>query len=546
MATSPLLSALKPGMEDAEYTSALNDIKQALIARTTKSYNPTLLAMAQGFLAPTPTGSFGEGAGQAIKAVLGSQEQQQKEAMDVAQMRLQIAQAERDQARKNKGMQFLTERDEPTAQPTGGAPTGGATGAPPKGDDSGPAVPTSRGALTPRQISKIMYMDQELGKVLEAEYKMNLEAISVQPSGAYDKTTGRYVPFGGKTTVPRFAPADPATGRKAMNIDMSEGDAIEYDNARSAGDYKKLTAIIDRYTNFPQPQATQPAPTGAATQAAPVTQAKPVTSGAMNPTELKQQQDLELAAQKAENEALAKARADRTNAKIGAGDDASSRRQTAQVINDLFDQEGMDQVVGVLEKPGVLVGAMKLVEDGINLGGGFNISIPQVRDIFTANKITLPKVAGESKQQYDQRVSDVISRAQQALSLFAQVTFGMRSLAKGQGAISNFEQVIFDRMGPTARDSIQTIRAKTRHMAERANFDESLKNALVDNGMSFDKFSRTDEYKTMVQNYDKSIRGIYSGVTAPEAPRPPTPQGKKPSGGSKVSPDAKAKLDEQL
>jgi len=542
MATSPLLSALKPGMEDEEYTNALKDIKQALISRTTKSYDPTLLAMAQGFLTPTATGSFGEGVGQAVKAVLGSQEQQQKEAMDVAQMRLQIAQAEREQARKNKGMQFLAERDEPTAQPTGGAPTGGAT----QGDASGPAMPTSKGMLTPRQIAKIMYVDQELGKVLETEYKLNLESISVQQGGAYDKTTKQYTPFGGKTTVPRFAPADPATGRKAMNIDMSEQDAIAYDEARSAGDYKKLTALIDQYTNFPRPQAPVGVPTGAAPQAAPVAQATPVTSSAMTPTELKQQQELELATNKAEAEALSKARADRTNAKIGAGDDASARRQTAQVIQDLFSQEGMDQVTGVLEKPGVLTGAMKLVEDGINLGQGFNISIPQVREIFTANKIKLPKVAGETQQQYDQRVSDVISRTQQALSLFAQVTFGMRSLAKGQGAISNFEQVIFDRMGPTARDSIQTILAKTKHMQERANFDEAVKNALVDNSMSFDKFSRTEEYKNMVKNYDNTIRNIYTNVSAPQAPKVTVPQVTKPSGGSKVSPDAKAKLDAQL
>jgi len=95
---SPLQAAsLKPGMESDEYNDALQQIKEALNARTSKPFDPTLMAIAQGFLTPTATGSFGEGLGQVAKNVMASQEQQQKEGMDVAQMRLQIAQAEREQ-----------------------------------------------------------------------------------------------------------------------------------------------------------------------------------------------------------------------------------------------------------------------------------------------------------------------------------------------------------------------------------------------------------------------------------------------------------------
>jgi hypothetical protein len=206
----------------------------------------------------------------------------------------------------------------------------------------------------------------------------------------------------------------------------------------------------------------------------------------------------------------------------------------------------MDQVTGVLERPGFLNGVLKLAEDGINLGRGFSISVPQVRDIFTANKINLPKIAGETRQQYDQRVEDVISKTQQALSLFAQVTFGLRSLATGQGSISNFEQVIFDRMGPTVRDTFQTIMAKSKHMEERAKFDEAVKNALVDSNMSFDKYSRTPEYTDLVKNYDNTIRGIYTNVKFPDPVKTTSPSTKKSSGSPKVGSDAKARLDAEL
>jgi hypothetical protein len=533
---------------DTKYQSALERIQAALTARENPSIDPVMLAMAQGFLTPGKTGSFAEGLGGAAGNVIPVVAQKQKDAMDNAQMRLQLAQAEREQARKTQGLQYLNDRDQPTASPTGEAPTSGAT---PKGDDSGLAVKTSKGMLTPRQISKIMFINPELGKVLEAEYKMELDATSVQAGGSYNKRTDTYKPFGGKTTVQRFAPADPATGRKAMNIDMSEQDAIEYDNARASGNYKALSQLIDRYTTFPTPPVVAPI-TGATPSEAKSTEVTPVGRpvsmplGALNPTELKQQQELDLASQKAENEALSKGRADRTSAKINAGNDAGSRRQTAQVIQDLFQGEGMDQVTGVLERPGFLSGVLKLAEDGINLGRGFSISVPQVRDIFTANKINLPKIAGETRQQYDQRVDTVISKTQQALSLFAQVTFGLRSLAAGQGSISNFEQVIFDRMGPSVRDTYQTIMAKTKHMEERAKFDETLKNALVDGNMSFDKFSRTPEYTDLVKNYDTAIRGIYTNVKFPDPVKPTSPSTKKSSSSSKVSPDAKARLDAEL
>jgi hypothetical protein len=533
---------------DTKYQSALERIQAALTARENPSIDPVMLAMAQGFLNPGKTGSFAEGLGGAAGNVIPVMAQKQKEAMDNAQMRLQLAQAEREQARKTQGLQFLNDRDQPTAPPTGGAPTSGDT---PKGDDSGPAVQTSKGMLTPRQIAKIMYTNPDLGKALETEYKLELEATSVQQGGAYDKRTKKYTPFGGKTTVQRFAPADPTTGRKAMNIDMSEQDAMAFDDARSSGDYKTLSQLIDRYTKFPQPQVAPPstgaAPVGATTtEVTPVSRPASVPLGALNPTELKQQQELDLATQKAESEALAKARADRTAAKINAGSDAGSRKQTAQVIQDLFQGEGMDQVTGVLERPGFLNGVLKLAEEGINLGRGFSISVPQVREIFTANKINLPKIAGETRQQYDQRVENVISKTQQALSLFAQVTFGLRSLATGQGSISNFEQIIFDRMGPTVRDTYQTIMAKTKHMEERAKFDEAVKNALVDSNISFDKFSRTPEYIDLVKNYDNTIRGIYTNVKFPEPASPTSPSTKKSSGSPKVGSDAKARLDAEL
>ena len=107
---------------ELEYRNALMKIKSALDARERRAYNPTLLAISQGLLAPTATGSFGEGVGQAAGNVLKVQQQQEKEAIENAQIRLQIAQAERQQELKNKALGIAFGTTKPTQVGAEGQP----------------------------------------------------------------------------------------------------------------------------------------------------------------------------------------------------------------------------------------------------------------------------------------------------------------------------------------------------------------------------------------------------------------------------------------
>jgi hypothetical protein len=84
-------AALKPGAEDESYNMALQQLMSTLESRQNRGYNPNLLAIAEGMLTPTATGSFGEGIGQAAKAVRGVQEQEARREQDNAMMRFQLA-----------------------------------------------------------------------------------------------------------------------------------------------------------------------------------------------------------------------------------------------------------------------------------------------------------------------------------------------------------------------------------------------------------------------------------------------------------------------
>jgi len=89
MATNPSLDMQKP--EDDGYDMALQRLMSTLDSRQNRGYNPNLLAIAEGMLTPTATGSFGEGIGQAAKAVRGVQEQEARREQDNAMMRFQLA-----------------------------------------------------------------------------------------------------------------------------------------------------------------------------------------------------------------------------------------------------------------------------------------------------------------------------------------------------------------------------------------------------------------------------------------------------------------------
>ena len=92
------------------------------------------LAMAQGFLAPTKTGSFGESLGNVSAQLRPVQEAEEKRAQDIAKMRFELAQQNLAQTRATAGekeFRGLIGRMGGAEQPSaGGAPAaGGAPGA---------------------------------------------------------------------------------------------------------------------------------------------------------------------------------------------------------------------------------------------------------------------------------------------------------------------------------------------------------------------------------------------------------------------------------
>ena len=125
--------------EDEEYKldfkKSQADLKAALLARENQLFDPVLLALSQGFAAPTKTGGTGESLSNAAGLANTAAQAQQKGLMENAQMRMQLAQMGLEQGNKERAMSMAGNLfPKPAGAPTAGAP---AVGAPAAGAPAG-------------------------------------------------------------------------------------------------------------------------------------------------------------------------------------------------------------------------------------------------------------------------------------------------------------------------------------------------------------------------------------------------------------------------
>jgi hypothetical protein len=482
---------------DESYDAAMKRIEGLLKSREERLFDPTLLAMAQGFLAPSATGSFGEGLSAAAGNVLKTQEQEQKQNMENAQMRLQIAQAQREQAQKQEAIKYL-----------GGGQSAGQAGQSPvgPGDASGPAVRTSQGMKTPREISIIKVGNPVLGKILQEEYQMAVEAIKTQPGGYVNVGAPggpEYKPFGGKPMVERFIPGDPSTGRQAMKVPMPEEAAIKLDKALQDRDAKTYYEIVDQFTKpMPRPGAPTATPGAPGAGGAP----RPI---AQTPQELERQNELQAAKDKELATKLAGSEADRTNAVMNAAKASRALEPIYARQEKLLQTPGIEKAMGVLARGDFTSAIGALLTESLQVGQ-YRVGIPAIKKILTDFNVP-------------QNVLDTMSELAQleAISQFQQ----RQGLGAGT-SVSNFEQMMVNQMGPTSDNTKEAYLKKLAFMKEKARFEVDLARELRRKKLTYDEFEDTPQFDGMFRNYQNRVTGIVypeSGKVRPPTGGAPAP-----------------------
>ena len=456
----------------ADFRKSQADLKAALAARENQLFDPVLLALAQGFAAPTKSGGFGESLSSAAGLASQAAQGQQKSAMETAQMRMQLAQMGLEQGRKEKAQQMVSGMFTP--KPAGeGAPAGGTAGAPTVGAQA-------TGELRPIEgsdILKLSMYDKELADMLEKSIKLDRDRYLISQNGiVFDKSTGKYVtdiPIPGQTQSKYVTPFG--------TFDMTPNEYAQLGQAISRGQGKEWINMWRQGKIDVSGKPIAGATTGATTAPAAETAGRPTTS----------QAEAAAAAAKVEAEGGAKTRVEQTREAKDAAKAASTLIPLYDRADKLLKTKGIEEALGVFERPDFLAQIGTIVDEGIRVGP-YAINAPSMRKIAT-NFST------------DQNVINAITELGQVEAMWQ---FAQRKGLGSGTSVSNMEQQLVNAMGPNFKDPKDAYTKKLQFMREKANFEQALGKELRRTGLQYEDYVDTSDFDRLFSDYRNRLERI--------------------------------------
>jgi hypothetical protein len=533
------------------YLDARKRANDAFEERQNRLIDPVYLAMAQGFLAPTKTGSFGESLGNVAAQVGPAQSAEDKRIMEMAKMRLDMAtqglsteiqtkQAEMKQRLINEDLGVESPyakppvapqvAPQPSAQPAPPAPPAGAL---PSGNQppAMPAPPAQAPAQAPLSMAQPP-APQAPAPVAE-QGPAGTQLFPAQPEGftAQEKMDYKRGIAAGKD--PYEIRKDIMEARRknmvvnpagTVGVNVATGQKFGFDPTPTDtyiygyGNYKipathatmlgEAQQDPDKYAQLakmivfgPQAKPATPStpnatPTGTAPAGAPAQVPRPTSS----------QAEAEAAQTKAEGTKTGESRVSRTSEALDAVKAAESTRIIAQSAKDVINQPNSELFMGIFEKPKIKTALAKMVEDTVFAPTNF-------REAVTSMNIALsvPRNPDENNKDYMARKQDVMDRYIEATTLMAQAKFAASLLSKGQGTITDGERKLFADTTINTKMSVNAFNKISDMLIERSKFAEDLGSKLARNRMQIDDFKQTPEYKKMAREYEGRLSSILRG-----------------------------------
>lgn len=527
---SALPSLYSPDPEDQELINEIKgqytELSEALKARRLP-FDPKLMALAQGFLAPTQTGSFGESLGYAAKGYSEAATAEDKDARERAALRLQLAQGElgqRQATRKARmGQQILMNGFPVTgAPPVAGAAdsTTGATGAQPAGK-----APQGLRPLTEADVRAGMAIDNELGKLLESLYKLQGDRYKVAMNGTvFDTQTQKYVTG---LQIPGQTPSLFTIPEIGDKLNMMPWQYEQYQNYREKGMGKEWVknfmsadpVPLDKVKKAPiapndaEPIVVKPLteikqPSDATTTAVVTAPVKPIVP-VNQPTVVAEPlpdisaSGMDAKAEAKKTQAIERAKGENTRFQtiINNAETAGSRQAMYNALGVIAKRPDANQIMGVFEDNDLSSALFKLAETS---GKGLP-QVNEIRDIFTTFGIDKALKA------------DQLAAAQ----MIAQINLDLRKITRttGEGATSDLETSMMLAAGPSMKDTPQGLQKKLALLSARAQFEKDVSRSLLDSGLDADKFKRSKDYDKLLDDYNsKLVAIIYPPVAGTKSP----------------------------
>ena len=496
----------------AEVQRLQQELKDALDYRKGFYLDPTMLALAQGFAAPTRTGSFFESLGTVAGQLGQVQEAERKRAQEIAQMRLELAMGElglqQQQRQAKETSEYLGSGRLPgmpaaagTPGAPAGAPSGEATPATAAQVPTPGVAPANSRPITPDVIERVRITNPRLAETMERMVKSERDRYSISMQGiVFDKDAAKYLNL-------------PIPGQKQEQYDTPFGRYLmtpyEYDELRNAITQGKGEEWMQNWKS------------GAGAAAVPVGkpgQAPGKPAGRMSVTEA----EAERKRAETEAEETSKAQVKRTQAAIEGGSAAADRLPTYTSIEQFASDPDANRIFGILATPKASSALLKLIQSKIQLPFGVSISIPEIENAI--RDLGIPPA--------------LIAKAQSAAALMANAQLMSSKINQGQGAVSDFERRLFGTSSFSMSDRPEALIYKAKRFAAAARADKLVADALLDNpGMSIDKFRRTEEYKAIKDTFESELKALDASFGGPGGSPRPAPA---PSGGAASAPAAGA------
>ena len=508
------------------YSQALNRMQAALEARQGRFFDPQLLAMAQGFLAPTQTGGFGESLGMVAKNVREAQAAEEKEERDIAQAQLGLASSGLEMERI-KGRERLSR--ELFGVPTGAPPSGGLPTTGPKGPLSGsfapPAAPPGFNAMAGVRtmpanpdienrrnqfIRAAVAKGTDPSEILKDLAKFDENRFLKSEAGIQDLGSGLFFHTSTKLEPKQVFTRD---GRE-IKLEVTPGQAAKLDELADAKD-PAYYDFLDRLRLAPptsRPTAAEPGKEGAP-------QAAPGERLERRSVE-EQKQDLEYRAQR--GQLSAKEQSDEAQNWYKRGNESSGLIDDIRVIRGIFDPKNKySQVLsGVFEQGDVKSQVGTLIESGL-LGDSLKEAARKI-----ATNLNLPPLA--------------VTQFQVAVSRMADLKLKASTILAGQGTITEAERRLIAESVINITDTPQSIMAKSEYLEARARFETERANMLRDfrdDRRDYNDFVKSKEYKQLKSNYERQLDAIVErrlGIRLP----PRTTSGRDNAGAANRLPES--------
>lgn len=479
MAKAPLGSLYAQGPEEQTLVDEIKEsyakLREALDSRQNQLFDPVLLAMSQGFLSPTKTGSFGEVLGNVAAQVGPAQQAEEKRAQEIATMKMELAQRELAQRQSARGEAMFNEM----LPRVGGQPTApGAAPAAPGATLAAPGAPAAAQGrpVTSEDVARLAAVPGMEGraKILKDLISANRDRYVISMNGiVFDRDTQQYL----NLEIPGQK-QEPFTTRFGR-FEMTPFEYSQYKRAEDAGQGKEW---IDKFRGVtPSAASTKPA-------------ARPTVAEATAEAEGAKTKAVE----------SAKGEVGRTQDLIDAGKDATGRLASYSALRSIAARPDAKEIFGIFNRPDFGSALLNLIQEGVRTPGQTSIQAGALEDSL--------RNIGLKQEQID--------RYRFGLSVMANIQLQQAKLAAGQGAISNFERDLFASATLSPKDNPGTILAKLAMLEARADYDRKRAAALRSSKMDADEFMDTPEGQRLSQTYLNQITNIASnmGVKAPARP----------------------------